>query len=304
VIGPVTIIGAPSAIGIRPYDDGGVRRLDLAPGVLRERRLAARLDARDLGDVMPPQRYQDVVKPAGRARNETDVIAYSRKLAQHVAAASGDGSFVLLLGGDCSILLGALLGLRTARREPVGLAYIDAHSDFAALHESLSGSAASMNLGLAVGHANDTPLNRLADEPLVQADNVVHMGARDAGEPYGYDAMDASEILNLPGDILATNGPAHTARQALERLSKPAGGFWIATDVDVLDPELMPAVDTPQPGGLTFAALADLLRSLVHDPRALGMQLTIYDPTLDTGLAGADQLVDLLEDVFAGEAPR
>ena len=31
---PVAIVGAPSSIGIRPYDDGRARRLDLAPRAL------------------------------------------------------------------------------------------------------------------------------------------------------------------------------------------------------------------------------------------------------------------------------
>lgn len=58
---PFAIVGAPSSIGIRPYDEGGIRRLDLAPGVLREQGLGARLAARDHGDVVPP--------PRGRARS-------------------------------------------------------------------------------------------------------------------------------------------------------------------------------------------------------------------------------------------
>jgi arginase len=248
---------------------------------------------------MPPLRYQDAVKPEGRMRNEDDVTAYSRKLAQRVADASSRGNFVLLLGGDCSILLGALLGLRTAHHAPVGLAYIDAHSDFATLAESKSGSACSMNLALAVGHAHGGPLASLGgDEPLVRASSVAHIGARDATEPYGYDALAASEILNLPNAVLAANGPAHAALQTLERVSQPSGGFWIATDVDVLDPKLMPAVDTPQPEGVTFAELADLLTPLVHHPRALGLQVTIYDPTLDPDQSGAARLGDLLEAVF------
>jgi hypothetical protein len=32
----IAIVGAPSSIGIRPYDNGEPRQLDLAPGVLRE----------------------------------------------------------------------------------------------------------------------------------------------------------------------------------------------------------------------------------------------------------------------------
>lgn len=78
---PIAILGAPSAIGLRLYDDGGVRRLDLAPDALRQRGLVTRLGAEDLGNVLPPNRYQDRERPVGRPRNEGDVETFSRATA-------------------------------------------------------------------------------------------------------------------------------------------------------------------------------------------------------------------------------
>jgi arginase len=297
VIGPPVILGAPSAIGLRPYDDGGARNVDKAPDVLRRQRLAQRLGARDLGDVLPPARYEDLVKPEGRGRNERDVAAYSADLAERIAKAAREEEFVLLLGGDCSILLGALLGLRRSGKLRLGLVYIDAHADFATLEESQSGSACSMNLALAVGRST-TPLSRLADRaaPLVEARNVVHVGARDAGEPYGHAALGEWKILSLDDTVLQRDGPGVVAERALAHVSELDGGFWIHADVDVLDPRIMPAVDTPQSGGLSFDALAELLQPIVAHPTALGMQLTIYDPTLDNS-AAAPALAELLQAV-------
>src|SRR5687768_1719700 len=86
----IAIVGAPSSIGIRPYDDGTARRLDLAPSALREQGLAARLDAHDLGDVLPPP-YRDFARPRGRPRNEDGVMAYTRDIAARVAYGSAEG---------------------------------------------------------------------------------------------------------------------------------------------------------------------------------------------------------------------
>ncbi len=61
------------------------------------------------------------------------------------------GGFVVVLGGDCSIVLGCLLGARRAADGPVGLVYVDAHADFATPEESRTGSVASMSLALAIG---------------------------------------------------------------------------------------------------------------------------------------------------------
>jgi arginase len=66
-------------------------------------------------------------------------------------------------------------------------------------------------------------------------------------------------------------------------------------DADVLNPIEMPAVDSPEPGGPTVIEIVDLLAPLVRHPRALGMEVTIYDPALDPDRACAGRLVTLLE---------
>lgn len=299
---PIAIVGAPSSIGIRPYDDGSIRRLDLAPGALRAQGLAGRLDARDWGDVAPPP-YRDVVRPASRPRNEDGVAEYSHALAERVGAACVDGSFVLLLGGDCSVVLGGLLGIQRAGHSPVGLVYLDGHADFGTPEESRTGSAASMCLALVVGRG-DTPLARLSgDAPLTRASDVALIGRRDHGAPwYGHDALSKSGVLDLPHDAVRKSGPAETARIALERVSQAhLSGFWIHVDADVLDPAVLPAVDSPEPDGLGLDELAELLTLLVHHPRALGLELTIYDPALDPERAGAVRLAALLARVLRPE---
>jgi arginase len=294
----VAIVGAPSNIGIRPYDNGEPRLLDRAPEVLRYHRLVERLGAVDLGDVVAPA-YRDFVRPPGRARNEREVTEYCVSLADRVASAAERGRFVVLLGGDCSIVLGALLGARRAAEGAVGLAYVDAHADFATPEESQTGSVASMCLGLAVGRG-DSPLARLAgDVPLVDDADVVLLGRRDAAEPsYGHAALAASRVLDLPDAAVSTHGFAHTADRALGRLASPGlRGFWIHLDADALNPFDMPAVDSPEPGGPTTDQMAALLAPLVQHPRAIGLELTIYDPALDADGACAARLVTLLENL-------
>jgi arginase len=296
--GSRVLLGAPSAIGIRPYDDGAVRRLDLAPNALRSHHIVSRLGADDLGDVIPPQRYVDLERPGGRCRNETDVAMFSSDLATRVAEILRSDKFVILVGGDCSILLGALLGLHHASRDPVGLVYIDAHADFAALEESPSRSPCSMNLALATGRAA-RPLTYLAgDKPLISGSHVVHLGRRDDDQPaYGNRALVPFGVLDVPWQEMRRLGVAQAAHIALNRAGEIGAGFWIAFDVDVIDPNLMPAVDTPIAGGLDFEQSAELLRRLVNHPKALGIQVSIYDPTLDPG-GGAEQLVSMLEQAF------
>jgi len=154
-----------------------------------------------------------------------------------------------------------------------------------------------MCLALAVGRG-DTPLARLGGrDPLVRPEHVALLGRRDAAEPsYGHAALAVSPILDLPADALVARGLAAAATAALARVASPGlRGFWIHLDADVLNPIEMPAVDSPEPGGPTFEEIIGLLKPLVEHPRALGLELTIYDPALDADQSCATRLATLLE---------
>lgn len=293
----LAVLGAPSNLGLKPYDeDGRPRRVSEAPRVYRELGLIERLGARDLGDVEAPP-YRDFERPAGRPRNEEEIAAYSRALAGRVSAAVTDGDFLLVLGGDCSILLGSLLGLRP--HGPCGLAFVDGHFDFADPSISGTGGAAGMDLALAVGRGGR--LARLdGPEPLVREGDVASIGRKDPEEPQeGPYSLRETAILDLPYETVRARGTAWAAAAALERLARPdLKGFWIHVDADVLDPAVMPAVDSPAPGGFRIAELADFLKPLVQHPHALGLQLTIYDPGLDPDRVCAGRMLDLFGRVF------
>jgi len=309
----VAVLGAPSSIGLRPHDETGApQEVSRAPGTLRDIGLIERLDATDLGDVLAPP-YEDFERPPGKARNEAGVATYSRSLADAVAAGIDDDRFLVVIGGDCSIVLGCLLGAGRARGKDehsqgrIGLVYVDGHADFASPEESMTGSVASMGLALAVGRG-DTQLARLAGPvPLLQGEDVALLGRRDQGQWYGHEALAVSGILDLPWAAIAPDGTApanalvETASSVLDRVAaSEVNGFWIHVDADVLDPEVMPAVGSPEPGGPDIDELAALLAPLVEHPKALGIALSLYDPSLDPDRSSAIRLVDLLARSFLG----
>ena len=200
-----------------------------APGTLRDLGLIQRLDATDLGDVLPPP-YEDFERPPGKPRNEAGMAIYSRSLADSVAGCLDDDRFPVVIGGDCSIVLGCLLGASRAVRDTgrtdhetdpdrsrIGLAYVDGHADFASREESMTGSVASMGLALAVGRG-DTQLARLAGPaPLVRGDDVALIGRRDQGQSYGHPALDVFGILTCRGQRSRPTGPLSVRRRSPRR---------------------------------------------------------------------------------------
>ncbi|HEY7369561.1 MAG TPA: arginase family protein [Thermoanaerobaculia bacterium] len=297
----ISILGARTNLGLGTYEDTGLpRHANEAVDVYRRLGVIDRLGARGLGDVPAPA-YRDLEWPPGKIRNELEIVEYSRLLAARVAAAVESGDFLLLLGGDCSVLLGALLGL--GRYERVGLAYIDGHADINHLAVSTTGGAAGMDLALALGRGT-SPLAHLrqpAGAPLVRGADVAVLGRR-----YGAESnWEPGEVLREEGILdlkyeAVRKDPAAAARQALERIARPElPGFWIHLDADVIDSKRMWAVDSPDPGGLSLEELAELLSPLARHPKAIGLQVTIYDPGLDPTSECGERIVNVLERALA-----
>jgi len=257
------------------------------PDVLRWNGLRPRLGARDAGRVEPPH-YGTEVHPSG-IRNAEAIAAYSRALASVVERILLRRELAVVLGGDCSILLGNLLGARRTV-ERLGLVFLDGHSDYFTPERSGTHGAAGMDLALAVGQG-PCLLSALApDGPLVDAGSVVHLGMREEDPE-----LRASVIPLIDAAEIDRRGPASVTDEVLERLD-PLPGFWVHVDADVLDDTLMPAVDSRVPGGLSYEALVGLLRPLLASPRALGIELTIYDPERDPeGTAGRAFTAALVE---------
>jgi arginase len=158
-----------------------------------------------------------------------------------------------------------------------------------------------MCLAMAVGRG-DSPLARLSGAtPPVRAEDTVLIGRRDVGQPgCGSDVLRAFGVLDIPHAAVQEGGTAAAVSTALERVERTdIDGIWIHVDADVLDPRVMPAVDSPEPGGPGIEDLAALARPLVKHGRALGMQVTIYDPALDRERKCAERIVGFLESVLA-----
>ena len=296
----LNVVGALSNVGARPYEDGAARDLHLAPDVLRGRGLITRLRAVDMGDVAAPA-YHDFTPPPNRLRNEAELAAYSRALADRVGAAIAQGEYGLVVGGDCSVVLGCLLAARTRMGDRVGLVYVDAHSDFGGGADSHAGAAADMALALATGRG-DSLLARLAGaNGLVDGRHTALIGRRDGTDEWSADAgVAASSILDVPSAQLRRDDWLELAAITLDQVAGPeCRGFWIQLDVDVLNPMVMRAVESPAPGGPTPGELVRFLTPLVRHPKALGLSLTTYDPALDPDRSCARQLVGILEALLA-----
>ncbi len=141
------VVRAPSGLGLRAAGVEGLGNALLGGG------LAEALDARTATTVAPLP-ASGVRDPASGVLNGPEVVAYAVSLADALGTVLDAGDVPLVLGGDCSVLLGGTLALR--RRDRAGLLFLDGHADFYQPSAESWGEAASMDLALVTGHGPPT----------------------------------------------------------------------------------------------------------------------------------------------------
>jgi arginase len=300
---PLVVLDAPSNLGLRPPAP------DRQPGVykladaLRAHGLLPRLGALDGGRVPAPA-YSPEPDLITGYRNSTAIATYSLTLAERLVEIMRAGSFPVVLGGDCSILLGGVLACRVLGRN--GLVFIDGHDDYTPVRapEKYYGYfvAAGLDLALVTGHGPEALTNLRGLGPYVPEEHVVVFGyypdPNDA-ELYAVESRGQSHLNFIEHAQVKALGGAAAAQAALDRLAEHnLDQFWIHLDADVLDPALMPAVDAPNPVGLSYLELGDALRVLLASGRAAGLEVTIFDPELDPTGEIAEAFTTCLVDAF------
>lgn len=283
----IAVVDAPSNLGLRPLRPGhtpGAWRLSTS---LRANGFMTIRSTVEGGVVLPPA-YAADGNPQFGFRHGGELRDYSIRLADHLGKVIDQHAFTILLGGDCSVLLGS--GLALKQRGRYGLIFVDGHTDFPFpkdpdRYKQHGLTAAGLDLGLATGHGPTQLANLEGAGPLFLEQDVVALGYRYWGDDARYDlsAWDGSAIHKLPLDAIRKAGISESARLALSDLNDPAiEGIWVHLDADVLDPKVMPAVDSPEDaGGMTFDELESLMSELVRSPRVIGIEFTIFDPDLD-----------------------
>lgn len=287
-----TVLDAPSNLGLSPPADGLVPGCYKLAGALRDCGLLARLPAEDAGYVTPPRYDRGSWKPGDGVFNAAGIATYTRRLATRVGALLEQGRFPIVLGGDCSILLGAALALN--QRGRFGLAFLDGHSDFRHLGNTPRvGAAAGEDLALVTGRGQAGLTDIEGRRPYLLDQDVAVLGIRDQDEALG--ELRSLDVPVWEVSRLRTEGADKAASAALRHLERDdLDGFWLHLDADILDPATMPAVDSPDPDGLHYDELSVLLTTLAASPHCVGLDVTVFDPDLDPQGVLAREFTDTL----------
>jgi arginase len=291
-------------IGV-PLDLGQQRRgVDMGPSAMRVAGLEAKLES--LGHTVEDAGNVSVViaeqKTPGdpHARYLKEITATCTKLGDLVLKTLDEKKVPLCIGGDHSVAVGTVSGVAEFYKRqghPVGLIWIDAHSDINTPDTSPSGNVHGMPLGALMGLGPDALAKIYGWSPKVRGENCVLVGIRDVDQHEKENIRRAGIEVFTMRDI-DERGMRTVMEEALRMAGRGTIGYHVSLDMDWVDPEDAPGVGTPVPGGSTYREAHLAMEIIADHGRMLSMEIVEVNPVIDERNRTAELAVELTLSAF------
>jgi len=172
---------------------------------------------------------------------------------KRIAGILSAGKKPMLLGGEHTVSVGAVRACKRAYPD-LSVLHLDAHAD---LRQQYEGS----------------PFNHAcAMARIMELCPFVSAGIRNYSQ-------EEADLIHRKGlriyDIHTIRGDAHWTNRVIAQLKEHV---YLTLDLDVLDPSVMPAVGTPEPGGLGWEETLSLLRILFNKKQVVGVDIVELCP--------------------------
>jgi arginase family enzyme len=208
------------------------------------------------------------------------VPAVLEAVAASTQMVAGSGVIPGFVGGDRTLTLGALRGLKRSKHRACGLLLI-------AAHPGASGAGSTISASNFLRYA--------VEEGLVRTDCTMQVGLRGP-----YQAPDELSFAFSHGiDTVGVDEVRWDLHAVVSQVRKlvQKGALYVSVDLGALDPAHAPGASFPVPGGMTTWDLQQLLRALVG-AEVTGFDVVElapdYDPTGISALAGVAVLHEIL----------
>src|SRR5438034_457182 len=220
----------------------------------------------DCGDVL--------IAGGDMSLSQARTTAAARKIAER-------GAMVVAVGGDHSISFPVGRGVAEAH-QMVDVVHIDAHPDFA---DSIYGSKLQ----------HGSQLRRLFDLPTTKRFTALGLRSVDRDQ---YEDMKRLGVAFASTRAILEEGP----RAVVDRLVQPAEKLYVSIDIDVLDSGLVPGTTLPEPGGIAYRQLRELLATVATKGQIVGfdvVETSAAQADLATAMTSAWLIIHFLTAILA-----
>lgn len=179
--------------------------------------------------------------------------AMSDEVERRMDAIIKDGKFPVMIGGEHSVSIGAIRAI-AKNYEEFSVLQLDAHSD---MRDTYEGS--THNHACIMARAKEV------------ATNVTQVGIR--------STWPAEEGHNIDPERIFYAYKIKEENSWEEKVSKQlCKNVYITIDLDVLDPAIMPSTGTPEPDGLSYRQVLNLLKRVIAEHNVIGLDVVELCP--------------------------
>jgi len=296
----VALLGVPSSVGTHGPGQ------EKAPAALRAAGLVRRLEAAgvtviDHGD-LPTAMFR--TDPKRRTRQNLDaVVEVTRAVAERLGVLLDGDALPVLIGGDCTITLGAMAAM-VERWPDAGLLYFDGDLDLSTPNTTLSGVLDTMVLTHLLGDGTEELRSIGPRIPLLRPEQLVAFGHEpreldDSGRErlvrYGFRTYPCTEVGTDP------DAAALLAASAWRELRRAACRVLLHFDTDVIDSTELPLANFPHFNeGLPESVALRCLAEFTASPGLAALVVTEINPDRDPDGTLLDRFVEGLVDALSG----
>ena len=182
------------------------------------------------------------------------------RVEQAVGSLADAGKMPVMLGGEHSLTIGAVRAL-SRRHSRLSVLQLDAHAD---MRDTYQGSRYS--------HA--CVMRRVRETLDADGGSIVQAGIRSISR----EEIEHIRKNGVDGVHLYTPGLYRNADTIDELIAGLGDTVYVTVDLDALDPAIMPAVGTPEPGGLSWQETLDILQAVARRSRIVGFDVMELAP--------------------------
>lgn len=209
------------------------------------------------------------------ATEGTTAFDLARRIATAVAMARSSGAFPIVLAGNCISSVGTVAGMGGDRR---GAIWLDAHPDYNTADTTTTGFLDGMPTAVLSGDTYRAAAASVPGFKPIERGGLVFIGPRDLDPPEAERIAERRVPLFSAADYRARKAEALVA---VEAVGAACDAVYLHFDMDVLDPDPVPANEYAVPHGLWRGETGSLISGIATRVPLAAAGVTAWDPGLD-----------------------
>jgi arginase len=240
-----------------------------------------------------------MVHPEDQGNRDEKLSRLNRSISCFTQNWTEQNQAFLVIGGDHSCAMGTWGGVINGLQRPdkFGLIWLDAHMDAHTFATSPSGNIHGMPVSALLGKADKRLAAMYPGQGFIKPEHFIMIGIR-SYEVEEYQLLKQAAVEIVFADRI--KGLSQALTKAIDKLSRSCEVIGISLDLDFIDPDDAPGVETPVQGGIKAGELLDALALINRHPKILGLEISEFNPENDSDNKTVRLMKEIVE-AFYGE---